>query len=109
MILFPQVPVEDLKNASKLLVKALEVRQKYMKMSHQSFPNMVKRLLRSMHDKNGDDGHHDDPEEVEHQDKATLEGESSARRGLAVVYSFEQKIPGVINNTYNSSHSRNRI
>ena len=39
-----QVPVEDLKNASKLLVSALEIRQRYMKMSYQSFPTQVEKM-----------------------------------------------------------------
>ena len=39
-----QVPVEDLKNASKLLVSALEIRQRYMKMSYQSFPTQVEKI-----------------------------------------------------------------
>jgi len=39
------VPVEDLQTASKLLTEALNLREKYMKISHQEFPNNVKRFL----------------------------------------------------------------
>ena len=66
--------MEDLRNASELLLKALEVREKYMKFSHQSFPNLVKRFLMSMGSSGSplpgteayDDGTHDG--------RATLEG-----------------------------------
>jgi len=39
------VPIEDLKSASEMLVKAMEVRQKYMKVSHQQFPSFANRFL----------------------------------------------------------------
>lgn len=66
--------MEDLRNASELLLKALEVREKYMKFSHQSFPNLVKRFRMSMGSSGSplpgteayDDGTHDG--------RATLEG-----------------------------------
>jgi len=44
------VPIEDLKSASDMLVKAMEIREKYMKLSHQQFPSYVSRFLVS---KNG--------------------------------------------------------
>ena len=39
------VPIEDLKSASEMLARALEVRQKYMKVSHQQFPSFCNRFL----------------------------------------------------------------
>lgn len=39
------VPIEDLKSASEMLVKALAIRQKYMRYSKQDFPNFVDRFL----------------------------------------------------------------
>jgi len=39
------VPIEDLKSASELLVKGLEIRQRYMKYSLQEFPSYVERFL----------------------------------------------------------------
>jgi len=44
------VPIEDLKALSEMLVKAMEIRERYMRASHQKFPNYVKRFLGS---KNG--------------------------------------------------------
>jgi len=41
------VPLEDLKSASDMLVKAMEIREKYMKLSKQNFPSYVKRFLAS--------------------------------------------------------------
>ena len=37
------VPVEDLHTAANLLIKALEIREKYMNVSHQEFPSNVQR------------------------------------------------------------------
>ena len=39
------VPIEDLRSASEMLVQALEIRQKYMKVSHQAFPSFGNRFL----------------------------------------------------------------
>jgi hypothetical protein len=38
-----QVPIEDLKSLSAMLVKGLEIRERYMRVSHQAFPSYVKR------------------------------------------------------------------
>ena len=38
-----QVPVEDLHTASQLLARALNIRQKYMRLSYQEFPTNVER------------------------------------------------------------------
>ncbi|XP_021362572.1 AMP deaminase 2-like isoform X5 [Mizuhopecten yessoensis] len=45
------VPLKDLEEASKSLVKALMIREKYMAMSHQSFPNITARFLQNLEDK----------------------------------------------------------
>ena len=39
------VPIEDLKSAAEMLVKAIEVRQRYMKISQQQFPSFGNRFL----------------------------------------------------------------
>ncbi|XP_061512708.1 AMP deaminase 2 isoform X4 [Anopheles gambiae] len=43
------VPLDDLERASTLLVKALELREKYMRNSHQAFPQTTARFLKSTH------------------------------------------------------------
>uniref|UniRef100_A0A182KC74 Uncharacterized protein n=1 Tax=Anopheles christyi TaxID=43041 RepID=A0A182KC74_9DIPT len=43
------VPLDDLERASTLLVKALELREKYMRNSHQVFPQTTARFLKSTH------------------------------------------------------------
>lgn len=64
--------MEDLLKASKLLVQALEVRERYMKVSYQDFPSMVTRFLRnaksSLHTTNEED---EEPQAT----RATLEGD----------------------------------
>ncbi|XP_037516304.1 AMP deaminase 2 isoform X3 [Rhipicephalus sanguineus] len=42
------VPLEDLHQASKLLVSALRLREKYMEISQQSFPKATKRFLNQL-------------------------------------------------------------
>ncbi|XP_052720968.1 AMP deaminase 2-like isoform X8 [Crassostrea angulata] len=44
------VPIHDLKEASKSLVQALMIREKYMAMSHQSFPKITARFLQNLED-----------------------------------------------------------
>ena len=39
--LLPKVPLEDLKSLSGMLVKAMEIRERYMRFSHQKFPGFV--------------------------------------------------------------------
>ncbi|XP_011347725.1 AMP deaminase 2 isoform X4 [Ooceraea biroi] len=62
------VPLEDLQRASKMLVQALAIRQKYMSNSKQSFPSITSRFLRSI-DKRpltiDDEVHHDDRKAIE--------------------------------------------
>ncbi|XP_064618252.1 LOW QUALITY PROTEIN: AMP deaminase 2-like [Liolophura sinensis] len=43
------VPLKDLQHASKSLVKALTIREKYMALSQQSFPKITARFLQSLH------------------------------------------------------------
>lgn len=58
--------MEDLRNASKLLVKAMEMRESYMKMSNQSFPETCKKFLKNRSGSAVD--------LMVHQDRATIEG-----------------------------------
>ncbi|XP_055586827.1 AMP deaminase 2 isoform X4 [Uranotaenia lowii] len=55
------VPLDDLERASTLLVKALELRGKYMWNSHQSFPQTTARFLKSSR-----------PEKYAHQEKKSI-------------------------------------
>ncbi|XP_060533389.1 AMP deaminase 2 isoform X2 [Cylas formicarius] len=57
------VPLEDLERASKLLIQALELRKRYMKMSFQSFSSTAARFLDP------------DKEQEQHDDKQTIEDE----------------------------------
>jgi len=43
-----EVPLEDLRSASELLVRALLIRKKYMNMSSQQFPSVTERFLRQL-------------------------------------------------------------
>jgi len=62
------VPIEDLKSASEMLVKALGIREKYMRYSKQDFPSYVDRFLAAYEKKpyNKPDQSHP---------KATIQGE----------------------------------
>jgi len=72
------VPMEDLQTASKLLVQALSIREKYMQVSRQFFPNSVARYLRQVDGKT--------VKYQEHEDRATIEGDDvSKHRKLSVV------------------------
>ncbi|XP_013422045.1 AMP deaminase 2 [Lingula anatina] len=61
------VPLADLKEASKSLVRALLIREKYMAMSLQSFPGTTARHLQKMEAKGIFEG--DEFEEIEHNAK----------------------------------------
>jgi len=65
------VPIEDLKSASEMLVKAIAVRQKYMKVSMQQFPSFGDRFLAAY---KGEVYHK--PKDM--AGKATLEGDEEA-------------------------------
>lgn len=45
------VPLEDLEHASSLIIKALEMRERYMALSMQSFPATTERFLRTAHNR----------------------------------------------------------
>lgn len=62
------VPLEDLQRASKMLVQALAIREKYMNNSKQSFPTITSRFLRSIDKRpltTDDEVHHDDRKAIE--------------------------------------------
>lgn len=62
------VPLEDLEHASSLLIQALEIRERYMSLSMQTFPQTTERFLRTFHNKTMSDL-------VEFEDKRTTAGE----------------------------------
>lgn len=61
------VPLEDLEHASNLIIEALELRERYMSLSMQSFPQTTERYLKSVHNKQMTDI-------VEYEDKRTTAG-----------------------------------
>lgn len=63
------VPLEDLEHASSLLIKALEMRERYMFLSGQSFPQTTERFLRTVHNRKMSTNN------VEYEDKRTTAGE----------------------------------
>lgn len=62
------VPLEDLEQASKLLIQALDLREHYMYQSKQSFPSTTSRFLKSVHERNRFGP-------IEHEDRKTIAGE----------------------------------
>lgn len=64
-----KVPLEDLQQASNLLIRALHIRECYMANSRQSFPSMTSRFLRSV--STGTPKHKAD---IQHGDRKTIEG-----------------------------------
>ena len=58
--------MEDLQSASKLLLKALNMRERYMRISRQKFPTIVKSYIQ------GTGGR-----DKEKPSKATIEGENT--------------------------------
>jgi hypothetical protein len=63
--------MEDLQSASKLLAKALEIRERYMRMSQQEFPSSVHEFLyRDRGNKIKEEGLY------RHLKRATLEGKN---------------------------------
>lgn len=61
------VPLEDLAHASSLIIQALEMRERYVSLSMQSFPQTTERFLKSVHNKTMTDS-------VEYEDKRTTAG-----------------------------------
>ena len=81
-----QVPLEDLQQASQMLVRALAIREKYMNNSRQSFPSITSRFLRSIDKRpvNIDD-------EVQHDDRKAIEGTEyniSSHTSLRTIYTI---------------------
>lgn len=64
-----QVPLEDLQQASQMLVQALVIREKYMQNSRQSFPSITSRFLRG-----ADKVSHSEVDEVIHDDRKPIAG-----------------------------------
>lgn len=64
------VPLEDLEHASSLIIRALEMRERYMSLSLQSFPKTTERYLQIVHNKTMSI-------DVEYEDKRTTAGEYS--------------------------------
>nr|CAD7438105.1 unnamed protein product [Timema bartmani] len=67
------VPLEDLQQASSLLVRALHIRERYMAVSHQTFPSITSRFLRSV-----DSGCVHLLDVITHEDRKTIEGQFSS-------------------------------
>ena len=65
--------MEDLQSASKLLVKALQIRQRYMGLSRQYFPSVVERFMENL-DKDKGKGKPKYEGKHKHMKRATLEG-----------------------------------
>ncbi|XP_037919821.1 AMP deaminase 2 isoform X2 [Hermetia illucens] len=59
------VPLEDLERASRLVIQALELRERYMSTSLQTFPTTTTRFLKSVHEK-------DRFSHIEHEDRKTI-------------------------------------
>ena len=53
--------MEDLQSASKLLLKALKLRERYMKMSRQKFPTLVDAFICGSQGKEESNGCHSKP------------------------------------------------
>jgi hypothetical protein len=66
------VPYEDLEQAARLLVQALHIRERYMAISHQTFPSTTSRFLRSV-----DSGCPHLLEDIKHEDRKTIEGKQN--------------------------------
>ncbi|KAF5275270.1 hypothetical protein FQA39_LY06930 [Lamprigera yunnana] len=62
------VPLEDLERASRLLVEALLIRQRYMRLSQQAFPTTTSNFLNSVNPDaiiSSEPQHHDDKQSIE--------------------------------------------
>ncbi|CAH0550694.1 unnamed protein product [Brassicogethes aeneus] len=69
------VPLEDLERASKLLIQALKIRKRYMKMSYQSFSSTVARFL----DPDKEQQHHDEKQSIADDEDMLFMQSQSAR------------------------------
>ncbi|XP_054257177.1 AMP deaminase 2 isoform X2 [Macrosteles quadrilineatus] len=78
------VPLEDLHQASRLLVQALHIRERYMEMSHQSFPPLTARFLRSFDNKAP---HY--YKNIQHEDKKTIADPTTSSPGPSPGYHID--------------------
>ena len=78
--------MEDLQSASKLLIKALKMRERYMKQSRQKFPNLVDGYIR------GSEGSATQGMDAGAPNKATIEGTFSYFTNLAFNVFFSVKV-----------------
>ncbi|XP_066142406.1 AMP deaminase 2 isoform X6 [Euwallacea fornicatus] len=62
------VPLEDLERASKLIIQALDIRKRYMGMSHQSFSSTAARFL----DPDNEQQKHDEKQSIEDEEYMQL-------------------------------------
>ncbi len=58
------VPLEDLERASRLLIQALDLRERYMTISYQSFPQTTGRFVRARQEKDAHVVHHDERKSI---------------------------------------------
>lgn len=79
------VPLDDLDWASTLLVKALELREKYMRNSHQNFPQTTARFLKSTH-----------PEKYAHQEKKSIAGSLVGKKRGGGIDLFEKAFKSIV-------------
>lgn len=68
-----QVPLEDLHWASQQLMEALHIRERYMRVSHQSFPTITSRFFHKKHPQT-----HDDPSSPSSGTASVLRSSDSA-------------------------------
>lgn len=61
------VPMEDLDHASRLIIQALQLREKYMDLSQQSFAETTAHFLKSVLEKNLMNN-------IQHEDRKTIAG-----------------------------------
>ena len=71
------VPIEDLKSAAEMLVKAIAVRHKYMKVSKQQFPSFGDRFLAAYRGEV-----YQKPKDM--AGKATIEGKERSKKILMI-------------------------
>lgn len=72
------VPLEDLERASSLVIQALELRERHMSISQQSFPQTTARFLKSVHEKTMSD-------DILHEDKRTTAGKLKKKKNIIFI------------------------
>lgn len=81
------VPLEDLEHASSLIIKALEMRERYMFLSGQSFPQTTERFLRTVHNRKMSTNN------VEYEDKRTTAGEYTNYNLVVIITKVFKLLP----------------